>query len=151
MDPETGEIIDGDKGGKAGDEGKKKQDGARGSDEKTAEAAEIVDENGVIVKSREDRVGRRTKRKPGRYKSIPSSNDDLMPDDDGSGGQQDDGGSGDQDVDDVDRAFNEGREAKAKGQTRKSMPAAYRDDERLSAAWLDGFNNGADADEGDGE
>lgn len=45
----------------------------------------------------------------------------------------------------VEAAHSEGLEAGQKGMTKKAMPAKYRSDKDLSAAWLSGFEEGAKA------
>jgi hypothetical protein len=45
----------------------------------------------------------------------------------------------------VEAARAEGLEAGQKGMTRKAMPAKYRGDKDLSAAWISGFEEGAKA------
>ncbi len=59
------------------------------------------------------------------------------------GDNPDDGASQTDPVDEVDAAA-AGREAREKNMARKSMPAKFRNDERLQAAWLDGYDNPAD-------
>ncbi|MBC6714731.1 recombinase RecT [Aurantimonas sp. DM33-3] len=65
--------------------------------------------------------------------------------------QQADQSDASAEVDAIDEAAAAGREARAKNMARKSMPAKFRNDERLQAAWLDGYDNPADAGEGEGE
>lgn len=46
----------------------------------------------------------------------------------------------DKPADDDAAAYRAGRDARAKGMSRKTMPADYRNNEKLSAAWLEGFD-----------
>ncbi len=53
------------------------------------------------------------------------------------------GSDGDGDADPVARARADGAQARARGMSRKALPAGLRKDERLSEAWLAGFDGGA--------
>jgi len=68
--------------------------------------------------------------------------DGAVVDDDTTKDEGDDAGG---DMTPVDAARAEGLEAGQKGMTRKALPAKYRSDKDLSAAWLSGFEEGAKA------
>ncbi|QIO64821.1 recombinase RecT [Rhizobium leguminosarum] len=82
-------------------------------------------------------TGRKTEQR--QQKREPRQDDDRRQQND----QQDDGREGDQPVDGAEQeaaAYRAGRDARSKEMSRKAIPAEFKKDEALTAAWLEGFD-----------